>query len=641
MENINTVLTKRGDNIFYKKDGNEYQLNAWREFGIESQFGRNNTIDDVRLEGVIELDTKKNKRKFKPKKLIIKDKEYVRIQASQTQAKPLKASSEKKETTMAATAPYNFVPLNTTVIYTDNPTNDFSQFSGKSGYIDLRLENKTPFFIRGNGSDFFKIDGQAVVPGSSFRGLIRNMVEIMSYAKMQMYNQQHLYMRFIAAGSSKFKTNYYQKMGLAEEESNKPVKHKAQAGFLKYDKEKKQYEIWESDEVKTFEEENFRPFDYIRKGDFCEVYSGNMNGKKMHYAFKFPKPDAPKIAVPFETIKSYESDLTRKIKVNLLNLAKEKDAGIPVFYVLEGDWVVSFGHTKNYRIPYTKSIADAVTQEIKEDLDLAESIFGKIDEKDPKKNLAGKVYFEDLRAIETHELPQKTPQVLGSPRPTSFQLYLEQANGVKTTLAEQSHWDSPQAQIRGHKQYWHRQLGSELAAPGSTNSWAVDTHHAQFSKNVSPEPIKALDKAVFEGRIRFENLSDVELGALLAALCLPENCCHKLGMGKPLGLGSVRVQNVQLQMKNTQNRYKNLFNDLGEFETGLEAGNVENYIVAFQNYVKKELSATDTDYWALPRIKELYTMLNFEQKPAPTATRYQTSNEFRNRHVLPKPTEIL
>uniref|UniRef100_UPI002FE34D72 TIGR03986 family type III CRISPR-associated RAMP protein n=1 Tax=Rhabdothermincola sp. TaxID=2820405 RepID=UPI002FE34D72 len=48
--------------------------------------------------------------------------------------------------------------------------------------------------------------------------------------------------------------------------------------------------------------------------------------------------------------------------------------------------------------------------------------------------------------------------------------------------------------------------------------------------------------AVFETTLSVENLSDVELGALLWLLNLPEDCHHRLGGGKPLGFGSVRIE---------------------------------------------------------------------------------------------------
>jgi CRISPR-associated protein (TIGR03986 family) len=48
--------------------------------------------------------------------------------------------------------------------------------------------------------------------------------------------------------------------------------------------------------------------------------------------------------------------------------------------------------------------------------------------------------------------------------------------------------------------------------------------------------------AVFKFSIHFTNLTDVELGALLWLLDLPEGCFHRLGGGKPLGFGSVRLE---------------------------------------------------------------------------------------------------
>lgn len=54
------------------------------------------------------------------------------------------------------------------------------------------------------------------------------------------------------------------------------------------------------------------------------------------------------------------------------------------------------------------------------------------------------------------------------------------------------------------------------------------------------KPIKRNIK--FKSRIRFENLTKEELGALLFVLDLPENHYHKIGMGKPLGLGSIEIK---------------------------------------------------------------------------------------------------
>lgn len=46
----------------------------------------------------------------------------------------------------------------------------------------------------------------------------------------------------------------------------------------------------------------------------------------------------------------------------------------------------------------------------------------------------------------------------------------------------------------------------------------------------------------FTFTVHFENLAPVELGALLWSLELEENWLHRLGLAKPLGFGSVKVE---------------------------------------------------------------------------------------------------
>jgi hypothetical protein len=66
---------------------------------------------------------------------------------------------------------------------------------------------------------------------------------------------------------------------------------------------------------------------------------------------------------------------------------------------------------------------------------------------------------------------------------------------------------------------------------------------------------------VFRTTIRFTNLSASELGALLGLLTLGAGEVHRLGMGKPLGFGSVRLST-----------------DLGDCEIASGAGMRELYV---------------------------------------------------------------
>ncbi len=51
----------------------------------------------------------------------------------------------------------------------------------------------------------------------------------------------------------------------------------------------------------------------------------------------------------------------------------------------------------------------------------------------------------------------------------------------------------------------------------------------------------------FRFSVRFWNLAEVDLGLLLHTLELPDGLYHKFGMGKPLGLGTVRIEIVGWQ----------------------------------------------------------------------------------------------
>ncbi|MCK9164575.1 MAG: RAMP superfamily CRISPR-associated protein, partial [Candidatus Cloacimonas sp.] len=112
-----------------------------------------------------------------------------------------------------ATAPYNFIPLND-VIFTTEPKciPPFNQYKNNNGYIDLDITALSPIYIRktlteeeekklvelenSNNlaeladfklslSGFYKpADAEFRIPGSSLRGMIRTLYEVVTYSKM-------------------------------------------------------------------------------------------------------------------------------------------------------------------------------------------------------------------------------------------------------------------------------------------------------------------------------------------------------------------------------------------------------------------------------------------------------------------------
>lgn len=121
---------------------------------------------------------------------------------------------------------------------------------------------------------------------------------------------------------------------------------------------------------------------------------------------------------------------------------------------------------------------------------------------------------------------------LSSPRPTASEFYLERKdNGDQQHI----HWDQAtkkNARIRGRKFYRHsrpRFIGQHVGAPDNLNATV-----ALLPENDQP--------SVFEFVIWFSELDAEELGALAWCLNMPDPLRHKIGMGKPLGLGSCKVE---------------------------------------------------------------------------------------------------
>lgn len=276
------------------------------------------------------------------------------------------------------------------------------------------------------------------------------------------------------------------------------------------------------------------------------------------------------------------------------------------------------------------------------------SLFGKQSSKENDEAFASRVFFEDAFLEKDQKnvlMGIDTPKILSNPKPTTFQHYLEQdegkisfdkrgnINGLKTY--------NDKTLLRGNKLYWHKDGNDWI----ETNKENIEKHQTQYTKI---NPVRT--GIIFSGIIRFENLSDVERDALLFALVLPESRCHKLGMGKPLGLGSVKIT-PRLFLSNRKTRYEELF---AEWEQQIPESTAENKDIShfkkkFAEYILKGIGE-DTGtcpvntLWEVDRMKELKVMLDFVKKPADEKTRYmqiEPENEFKERRVLPLPTEVV
>ncbi len=84
-------------------------------------------------------------------------------------------------------SPYNFVPASQHIQFVTGPfSQDHPYRDGVCGAIEVAVTNETPLFIRGtsNVEESYQLNGVWAIPGSSLRGLIRNVVEIASFSRL-------------------------------------------------------------------------------------------------------------------------------------------------------------------------------------------------------------------------------------------------------------------------------------------------------------------------------------------------------------------------------------------------------------------------------------------------------------------------
>lgn len=551
-------------------------------------------------------------------------------------------------------------------------------------------------------SDFFSPGGTPAIPGSSLRGMVRTLVEIAAHGRFGSYQNKYLYFRGLADTSNL--QNEYRKQMLSEEKKGKGRGlYKMNAGFIFkkgfhfFIERASKFEQIKREEARSRAKNLGIPYQaqsFFRAGEDWIVVSGDMKGKKRDWIIK-PAREPDVFQIPDEDVDEYRNDSTRGTKIIDI-LKKGETEKTPCFYVRwkdsNGEDRITFGHTGMFRIAYKKSIGDHIPYpllemsyhideevlgrlrhlskmpedvlqslaqyiglsmssiDLKKNLknnpewadsvmkyagkwDIAEGIFGNAD------SFSGRVFFEDAIMMEGEiENRWDIPQALLGPKPTSFQHYLVQ---VVFNLKNRKHYNDDTS-IRGNKLYWHKK----------ENNWRENDEKKRQMKNVITKIKPAKTGAAFSGRIRFENLSQVELGALLFVLDLPKNCAHKLGMGKPLGLGSVKIT-PSLHLSDRQKRYSDLLAEWGETPSA-SPDDSGSFVREFEIYVLNVLGEAKKNLWDIERMKELKIMLDVEkgtQLNKQDKIRYlevergksenvKGQNEYKERPILPLPSRV-
>ena len=477
------------------------------------------------------------------------------------------------------TAPYNFVPLNDKIFYPSWASEDILKNihdvpfeDGESGVIELEITAKSPIFIKDskNPSEFCHFINENGgkeyhIPATSIKGMIRSVLEIMSFGKIRIDEKKHkkyLSVRdmtdrqnlvgqadgcgFLIKNGSSYvieecidirtinlhsDTNYkdikkletanekYKKFGLLKEINFAPYNEKSKNRFGK--------EI-------TIKRAKFDR--QGRKGVL--VFTGDIGNKKHEFIFA---KNGKKIQLDksiFENFKKVYFDDEESIDGQFWKKQFDKGMPVPIFYNKNK---TAIGLTQLFKLAYKKTIFEAAKQASNDEkLDLAETIFGTVK---GDRALKGRVYFSHFKSsIERFEA--KKEGVFGAPNPSYYPNYLEQQGETYTTLM------SEDAKIRGYKRYPLHE-GVEKLSIGNGNKDMI----VEFK----PLPVSS----VFKGKIIFHNLKKIEIGALLSAITFhgkSDKFMHNIGFAKPYGYGKIDIKLTLKELKYSQDEY------LKEFE---------------------------------------------------------------------------
>lgn len=496
---------------------------------------------------------------------------------------------------MSIKSPYNFVPAPTESevfkpVWADQVSHDVPFSDGESGEIELKITAMSPLFIR-NGhkkddqtndfSHYIDENGEEkyFIPGSSLKGMFRNVLEIMSFSRMSQVDSDKIF-ALRDMNNKKFSNDEIRntKTGWLTKKDGRWVIYNCRVDRVDMDSISRKFNIDNFKELSAKEKyeicgisgfDKIFDFEYVKEVKMtgkiyniinnqsdlsgCLVMFGAMQNKKYEYVFQKPNLKGAHFELYsqdlYDRILDIESDLDQSLWKYFRDL---KINSIPVFYKLDsqGKRVIHFGFSKIYKLNNThylkeleplKSYFQEEKQRQKDDL--AQLIFGHTCDGDA---LKGRVMIG--HAISKNAVPQANHEerVLGSPKPSFYPAYLKQPENIDQNNVHYKTYLNSDTQLKGFKKY---PVHNTIKPNTSTDN-----------ENIASSFTPIQSGATFYSKIRYHNLRKVELGALISAITFHncQNSFHNIGSAKPYGFGKINVE--------IQNSSINITELLAQFE---------------------------------------------------------------------------
>ena len=492
--------------------------------------------------------------------------------------------------------PYTFVPLrgykdpNKFKITLGKPAQDGNAEPLYTGKFSCNIVTKTELAIPDSAKastytdparkgmksyPFYRVDDRLTIPGSSLRGSIRSIYEIITNSCLHVNDA-----RFHSRSARK-------KAGLLKCEDGIYKLYSATRYPLYEDKSVAKSESFDNLEngqlvsINTKTLKNSRKVAYLcqsgaNRGYYLKVdtFTNEATGDESHpsvFAIGARVGEIPQVYIDCfeENIQLYGLSEVPDIEtgkreqkpyaVKYYKSFKQMQTGectLPVWY-LESDGVYEFAPSQMSRSVYPKKVSDFLGKvgldacQLPDNCCPACSLFGMISNNNQGAK-AGRVRFSDAKLIGETSSTRKVifPAMMG-PKISAFEFYLYNSSEDKKFSFGLNDDDT---KLSGRKMYWHHQNGLsgyeqkiDPDRPDLQSEYEVLSKGAQFTFDVF-----------------FDGITLVELNQLAYALTLGEyldsdgkEYCHKIGHGKPLGLGSVAVSIQDCAVRSySENTYK-------------------------------------------------------------------------------------
>ena len=478
---------------------------------------------------------------------------------------------------MKITSPYNFVPLNQQVFYPDwaeQASQDLPFKDGLDVSLDIKLTNVSPLFTRNgskDGKDTFSshIIGengkrQYFIPATTIKGMLREIVEIMTFGKMQEgkdYQNRYFgyrdvarqagnelnaeYMRKVSKGKPgwlyKEGENYY--FAPCSGELEKIAKDELKQLYPSYQSDPS---IWKSN-ISVGKNGIYPSYPEIEKNDnYYRIVCTGKFGKKQHELL-FPSAEDEPILIQKETIEAFTTmyDATpgfsdAKDGESCFLSALENGEKIPVFHLRLEEGKETLGFSRMFKLPFKYNVKQQVEVLQKADInrpDFAETLFGYTGK---ETSLKGRVQishaFMEGEVVDSELIEEKG--ILGSPKASYYPIYLKQHHSPYKTYDENEG-------IAGRKLYRVHTKDTTIPLPLNENNPNVESSFKTIPQGQN-----------FHFRITMHNVKEVELGAVLAALTFNHTTgvYFNIGMAKSFGFGKCEIEENGIKLNGTNEK---------------------------------------------------------------------------------------